>query len=799
MRLIIGGTTLVVSVSAYYSYQVLRNLILENLEKNAFLEVQQGVDKIDGWLDTRKAEVQTLASTEVVRSLDWSIVEPYLNAEVKRINEFVFFVMSNPDGSFYINQVGRAKTNHKDRDFFKKAMAGQASISNPFISRATGIPIIAIAVPIRQNYDPASPPIGVLNGNLKVDLVTQIVNRLQYGKGSYAFAVNSQGQAIVHPDRKLMSTIEKPAPSLVETADKQLAGIVGQMVNRDQGIVLIQIDGTWKYVAFVPLQKANWSVALVIPVENIQSQLRPLNLMALVVLGLAFTMIAVLWQVQSFEQAQLKMSKAAADAANQAKSEFLANMSHELRTPLNGILGYAQILTRSQTWGEKEQHGIGIIYQCGTHLLTLINDILDLSKIEARKLELQPKTLHFPSFLQAVIEISRIRAEEKGINFIYQPASELPQGIQADEKRLRQVLINLLGNAIKFTDKGTVTFKLEVIANDSLLKANGQEQLAFRNQQLKMNKIRFLIQDTGIGISTEYIKKIFLPFEQVEDTKHSAEGTGLGLAISNKIVNMMGSRIQVQSELGVGSIFFFDVDLPVDPNWIQTATTVTGKKISGYKGQQKTIVIIDDSWENRSVIVNMLKPMGLAVVEAENGQQGLAIATEIQPDLIITDISMPVMDGYEMLQHLRNSEKLKKMQVIVSSASVYEMDRQKSLDAGGDDFLPKPVQVEELFEMLEKHLEIEWEYEQTNQDAPRNEPTPTPTKTSPAKIVVPAQQDLVILLELAQQGRMKKLMEEAKRIEQLDKRYTFFVEEIVQFAKSFQAEKIENLISKYIN
>ena len=287
--------------------------------------------------------------------------------------------------------------------------------------------------------------------------------------------------------------------------------------------------------AYLPLQAANWSVALVIPRENIESRLQYLDSIALIVGGLAVTMITVLWQVQAFEQAELKKSKAAADTANHAKSEFLANISHELRTPLNGILGCAQILLRSPALPNQEQYHVNIIEQCGSHLLTLINDILDLSKIEAKKLELYPGDVHFPSFLQGIVEICGIRAKQKGILFVYKPAIDLPTGVHIDVKRLRQVLLNLLGNAIKFTDEGQVTFNIEVI-----------DRLPSDGQTVK-HRIRCTVEDAGIGITPAELSKIFLPFEQVGEKKRQVEGTGLGLAITRQLVQMMGSDIHVQS------------------------------------------------------------------------------------------------------------------------------------------------------------------------------------------------------------------------------------------------------------
>ncbi len=489
----------------------------------------------------------------------------------------------------------------------------------------------------------------------------------------------------------------------------------------------------------------------------------------------------------------LEIQTSAAQSANQAKSEFLANMSHELRTPLNGILGYSEILNRSQTWGEKEKKGINIIHQCGSHLLTLINDILDISKIEARKLELQPQPIHLPSFLQGIGEIIRIRTEKKGVDFVYLPDTNLPEGILTDPKRLRQVLINLLGNAAKFTEKGKVTLRVKVI--DSMA---GQKQT---EDQIPEDNVRlcFQIKDTGIGMSPDSLEKIFQPFEQVGDGKRQSEGTGLGLAITHNIVSLMGSKIEVTSELGVGSTFTFEVNFPLAKEWQYRVMTNTEKQLIGYEGESQTLLVVDDKWENRSVIVSLLEPLKFNVIEAENGKDGLNKANQSRPNLIITDLMMPVMDGYGFIKQIRESEILKATPVIVSSASVSSMDKEQSLDAGGDAFLEKPVAADELFKLLEEHLQITWKYQSivapgATESLDRQNTSKTETTT--VDMVLPPPADLENLFQLAHQGRLKKLVAAAQTLEQENQDYAAFVERIVQHAKDFEIKKITIFIQE---
>ncbi|HEY9804481.1 MAG TPA: AAA family ATPase [Leptolyngbyaceae cyanobacterium] len=467
-----------------------------------------------------------------------------------------------------------------------------------------------------------------------------------------------------------------------------------------------------------------------------------------------------------------------AEAANQAKSEFLANMSHELRTPLNGILGYAQIFKKDKTLTEQQKNGVDIIHQCGEHLLTLINDILDISKIEARKMELYPQELHFSQFLEGIIQMCRIRAEQKGITLVYKQISALPKVILADEKRLRQILINLLSNAVKFTEKGCITF-----------------QVGYVWAQENVSKIRFSVEDTGIGIAPPQLEEIFLPFKQVGENSRKTEGTGLGLAISRQLVEMMGGEIKVESKLGQGSIFWLDLDLPevVSPDEVKSADK---GNIVAFVGSKRKILVVDDKWENRSVLVNLLQPLGFDVLEATDGLDCVNKAHQFKPDLIFMDLVMNVMDGFEATRRLRMLPELNKTVVIAISASVFDVEKQQSLDVGCDGFLPKPIQVDDLLEKLQFHLGLQWIYQDgRNYKQQLKDVHPYPTQN--LQLIAPPAEDLAILLDLAMRGNLRGITQVITKLEEADDKLAPFASHLRQLVKGFKGKQIVEFLQKF--
>jgi len=382
---------------------------------------------------------------------------------------------------------------------------------------------------------------------------------------------------------------------------------------------------------------------------------------------------------------RLAMMRDQAADASRAKSEFLASMSHELRTPLNAILGYAQLLQWDRDLSPKQTSGLSTIEKSGQHLLTLIDDILDLAKIEAGKLELHALPLDLPSFLQGIVDIIKVRAQQKGLRFEYAP-SGLPPMVQADEKQLRQVLLNLLGNAAKFTDAGSVCLRVQA-------QPEGDEQV----------RLRFEVEDSGLGIAAEDLKTLFQPFQQVGDIERRRGGTGLGLAISRQLVRLMGSDIEVDSAPGRGSRFAFTLRLPL----AHAEATVTADRIAtGYDGERKKVLVIDDVAENRAVLIDMLRPLGFLTYEAHDGREGLERAIALQPDMILMDNVMPVMSGLEATRRMRDLPALRHVPVIAISASATKADKDKAVDAGATDFLPKPFRATQLLALFERHLGI---------------------------------------------------------------------------------------------
>lgn len=476
--------------------------------------------------------------------------------------------------------------------------------------------------------------------------------------------------------------------------------------------------------------------------------------------------------VRTAELAELAVARDIADSANRAKSMFLANMSHELRTPLNAILGYAQLLKRDPSLSKWQLDASNTIQQSGEHLLMLITDILDLSKIEAGKLELQMSSLELPHFLQGIAAIISIKAEEKALEFRFDLPSNLPMFVMADQKRLRQVLLNLLSNAVKFTERGRVDFCIRVISQ-----SDSEVRLCFE------------VSDTGAGIAPDQLEAIFRPFEQVCDGQQRSGGTGLGLSISQQLVRLMGSDIQVESRPTEGSRFWFE--LPALVADAEQTITPLCQGVIGYEGSPKRVLIVDDAAGNRALLSDILSNLGFELTEATNGLEALEYARQISPDLILMDLRMPVIDGLEATRMIRQDHALNGVPIIAVSANVHQEDKTKSLTAGANAFLSKPVERELLLREIGRTLQLEWKHE-----SPRPKPSVSIDNTD--YFVVPGPEEMESLRALTKAGNMRAIREKANGFAALDGKYRPFAEKIEQLAQGYQSKALLNLVEKHL-
>ncbi|MEM5453844.1 ATP-binding protein [Paraburkholderia phytofirmans] len=460
-----------------------------------------------------------------------------------------------------------------------------------------------------------------------------------------------------------------------------------------------------------------------------------------------------------------------AEAANRAKGEFLANMSHELRTPLNGILGYAQILERDATLSERQRERVAAIRNSGEHLLTLIEDTLDFARIEAGKLRVEIGDVPLAGFVDVIRDIIDVKAEQKRLDFICEIAGDAPVGVRADERRLRQVMLNLLANAVKFTDSGCVS--LHISRSES-------------------NRVRFEVRDTGIGIGHDQLNTIFEPFEQLGAAERRAGGAGLGLAISREFVRAMGGEIEVESEIGRRSTFRFELPAATVTPVLRKATGPAPLPFTatGYEGPRRKVLVVDDVEVNRAIVVDLLGRLGFDTVEAENGRDGLEKAQRERPALILTDIVMPEMDGFELTRNLRQLQAFADVPIVAMSASPSGVNKARSIEAGVNAFLSKPVDLEALLAQIATLLGLKW----THASPPFNR-----TATPEISLAAVPRQQMEELHHLARLGDMHEIIAWAESVAARDSRYCSFTAQLCALARDYQSKAILHLVERHLN
>lgn len=636
------------------------------------------------------------------------------------------------------------------KDFFQKVQSQRKLYWSPtFIPPYADQPTISISIPFAE---------GVITGYLNLAVLGGIVEKFNDGTARFAIIVDSEGTVIAHPNRNLVTS--RWNLSHYGNVDRGLSGKEGvfpfEFNNQTYlGSVTVVPGVNWVVhisqpldIAYGPVRRIGMItgvgmglamiLAMVISLPIMRKILNPLirlteqsgliaqgdyrcvnsqsafreideltrsfNLMVTAVqkreTQLRYSETEILKHTALLEETnrELAIAKDSAESANRAKTTFLANMSHELRTPLNAILGFTHLMQRDASLSMTVHKEIGIVNRCGHHLLALINDVLEIAKIETGQITLNQSKFDLRWFLHGIEEIFHSRASTQDLQFIMDLAPDLVGHVQTDEGKLRQILINLLGNATKFTHSGRIEMRVT-------------------NSNLNENPfVRFEIQDTGIGIASEDLERVFDPFvqsgAQSPDADHST-GTGLGLAISRQYVVLMGGEITVKSTLGKGTVFTFEI--PVKAMAEEEIVTIKPRqRVIALAPDQPDyrILIVEDRDENRLLLKKLLNSVGFIVGEAIDGLEGVAMFRSWQPDLVWMDMRMPGLDGLEATRRIKAMEKGATTPIIALTAHAFEEERDRILNAGCDDFVRKPFLAEEIFEIMAKHLGVEYIYEE---------------------------------------------------------------------------------------
>jgi len=471
-------------------------------------------------------------------------------------------------------------------------------------------------------------------------------------------------------------------------------------------------------------------------------------------------------EIESHQRTDEALQKArhVAEQANRAKSRYITAISHELRTPLNSILGYAQILDADADIPPARRQAVSVIRKSGDHLLSVIEGTLDIARIEGGKLTLDVRALDFPDFLQQIVGMFELQARNKGLSFEYQPAGEIPPVVRVDEKRLRQILINVLGNAVKFTVRGGVTFKVEC-----------RREMAV-----------FDIRDSGPGIPAADLERIFEPFERGSTAQ--AGGSGVGLTIARMLTDLMGGQMQVSSTPGEGTLFRIRLFLP-QVHSAQAARELPRSNRIGYVGVRRRILVVDNEKVDRDMLQSMLEPLGFVLEQAASGEEALKAIPRFAPHLVFMDLGMPGIDGWETLRRIRQQQ-LTGAHLAVLSANAFDKGLDNDAGIAPDDFIVKPLRLPELLDWLGRKLQLEW----VSADSPP--PPAAPAPQAPPPIVAPAEAHLAALDELIVLGYLRGILNKLGEIERLDTAHAEFVRVLRDLARQFQFDAMKEILRK---
>lgn len=737
----------VVSSLGYYGYNSIRNnLVQEQIELN-IAETRALEARISRWLERRKTEISTLANTPVVRSMDWSKSGPFLKQKHVTMPWFYIFAHINPDGTYYNSKVDFAEgKNLSDRAHFLASIEGRVYASDPVVSRTLGTDIVAVTSPIYRTDETTSDIIGVFGGMIDTTTILEELARFENGKNSYAFALNSTGVVISHPDINRMGNINTKADSLTADQDPGLSTVAMKMLEGREGWQRLKIDGQDAFVTFTPVSQADWYLATVTDASHVNSQLKAVNFAAFFFAMVLMSTFYMVLRLRNSEAQRLETEKSVVEEKNRAKSNFLANVSHELRTPLNAVIGYSDLLQADKQLTPAARNRVEAINKSGKHLLSLINRILDLAKVEAGRLELDKRPVQVQALIRDTAKSLEIAAQRYPTTF--STSIEIPKDLRAsvDTDKIIQVINNLTTNAFKYGGSGHVTLA------------------AFIRQQTDGTAtLNVNIVDQGIGMSPEEMAKVFNEFEQI-DAKSS--GLGLGLAIVKQLVNLMNGDIKISSEVGEGTSVI--VELPLQLTDLENERA-HDKKFDGsfmIDGMGYSVLVIDDNEDNSALMRDLYTSSNFKVTVARDGEAGLNLFHKHSFDLVLTDLVMPKKNGFDVIKTIRAHKTKSHVPIIVASASAFATDKSASLDAGANAFMAKPVDLKSVLRTTCQLLQID--ITQLSNDPISLEAKLEADTLIKTESIILDQDDFKNasqLIELAEVGRLteiKSLMNEAK-------------------------------------